>query len=115
AVERRAGVQAQLHTDDMLDLPRQVEEALYHITQEALNNALKHAAATAVTVWIGATGGRIELEVTDNGSGFDLNIAESQGGLGLTSMRERVEKLDGVLTVLSTPGGGTKVSVSLEV
>ncbi|MCK6625313.1 MAG: GAF domain-containing protein [Anaerolineae bacterium] len=115
AVERRAGVQTELQAETTLDLPRQVEEALYHIAQEALNNALKHAAATAVTVSIGASNGRIELEVTDNGAGFDLPTAEGKGGLGLTSMQERVEKMGGLLTILSTPGEGTKVKVSLEV
>jgi signal transduction histidine kinase len=115
AVERRTGVQAQLQAKAMLDLPRQVEEALYHIAQEALNNALKHATATAVTVSIGADNGQIVLEVADNGSGFDPQAVESKGGLGLTSMRERVEKMGGVLTILSTPGEGTKVKVSLEV
>jgi signal transduction histidine kinase len=89
AVERRTGVQAQLQVEPMLDLPRQVEEALYYIAQGALNNALKHAAATVVTVSIGAGNGRIELEVADNGSGFDPQAAEGKGGLGLTSMRDR--------------------------
>lgn len=115
AVERRTGVQAQLQAEPMLDLPGRIEEALYHITQEALNNALKHATATAITVRIEATDGRVELEVTDNGSGFDPTAGDGQGGLGLTSMRERVEKLGGTLAVLSTPGEGTKVKVSLEV
>jgi signal transduction histidine kinase len=115
AVERRTGVQAQLQAEAMLELPRQVEEAFYHIAQEALNNALKHATATAVTVSIGVNNGRIELEVADNGSGFDPRTTEGKGGLGLTSMRERVEKMGGVLTILSTPGEGTKVKVSLEV
>jgi signal transduction histidine kinase len=115
AVERRTAVQAQLQADVRLDLPGRIEEALYHIAQEALNNALKHAAATAVTVSIGTINGRIELEVTDNGAGFDPRVVEGQGGLGLTSMRERVEKLGGALTILSMPGEGTKVTVSLEV
>jgi signal transduction histidine kinase len=115
AVERRAGVQAQLLAETMLDLPRQVEEALYHIAQEALNNALKHAAATAVTVRIEASNGRLELEVTDNGSGFDPQAAEGRGGLGLVSMQERVEKMGGELTIFSRPGEGTKVRVKLEV
>jgi signal transduction histidine kinase len=114
AVERRAGVQAQLQAEITLDLPKQVEEALYHIAQEALNNALKHAAATTVTVLIEATSGQIILEVTDNGSGFELEATAGKGGLGLTSMRERIEKLGGTLVVLSRPGEGTKVRVCLE-
>jgi signal transduction histidine kinase len=115
AVERRTGVQAQLLGEAIPDLPRQVDEALYYIAQEALNNALKHAAATVVTVSLGASDGRIELEVADNGAGFDPQAVEGKGGLGLTSMRERVEKMGGVLTILSAPGEGTTVKVSLEV
>ncbi|MBE7554089.1 MAG: GAF domain-containing protein [Anaerolineales bacterium] len=115
AVERRSGVQAQLQAEMMLDLPSPVEEALYHITLEALNNALKHAAATAIIVSIGASDGRIDLEVADNGSGFDPQAVAGKGGLGLTSMRERVEKLGGTLVILSGPKEGTKVKVTLEV
>jgi signal transduction histidine kinase len=92
-----------------------VEEALYHIAQEALNNALKHAAATSVTVHVRGEGDRVELEVVDNGTGFDLNTERDRGGMGLVSMRERAEKLGGSLTVLSTPGEGTRVKVGVEV
>jgi signal transduction histidine kinase len=115
AVERRAGMQAHLRADTALDLPRPVEDGLYYISQEALNNALKHAAATTVTVSIEVIAGRLELEVADDGAGFDLQAAEGKGGLGLTSLRERVAKLGGTLSILSTPGAGTKVRVSLEV
>jgi len=114
AVERHAGVQAQLQGQITLDLPPAIEEALYHIIQEALNNALKHAAATAVSVRLETTGRQIEVEVTDNGSGFEPDALDSQGGLGLTSMRERVENLGGTLTLLSKPGEGTTIRVNLE-
>jgi signal transduction histidine kinase len=115
AVERRAGVEAQLQGNLTIDLPPVVEEALYHIIQEALNNALKHAAATAVTVRLETSGRQIEVEVMDNGSGFDPDALDSQGGLGLTSMSERVENLGGTLTLRSKPGEGTTVRVTLEV
>jgi PAS domain S-box-containing protein len=114
AVEGRAGVKTQLLADRMLELPGPVEEALYHIAQEALNNALKHAAATSVTVRLNREDHRLELEVADNGSGFDPQAVNGQGGLGLVSIRERVEKLGGVLTILSAPGAGTKVQVRVE-
>jgi signal transduction histidine kinase len=111
AVEKRAGVQAQLLVDDLPELPGSLEEALYRLAQEALNNALKHAAATAITIQIRADDHQIELEVTDNGSGFDPDAG--RGGLGLVSMRERAEKLGGLLTILSTPGHGATIKVSL--
>ncbi len=110
AVERRAGVEARLLADaDELVLDTALEECLYRIAQEALNNALKHAAATAVTVHIRAPVGRIELEVVDNGQGFDLQAIRAQGGVGLQSMRERTEQLGGIWQIESSPGVGTSV------
>jgi signal transduction histidine kinase len=114
AVERRAGVEARLLVEELVELPPTVEEGLYRIAQEALNNALKHAAATSVTVHLRTDGGRVELEVIDNGRGFDPKAVSDKGGMGLISMRERAEKLGGSLTVLSVPGEGTRVKVSVK-
>jgi len=111
AVEKRAGVDARLLVDGTIELPTSVEEALYRIAQEALNNALKHAAATSITVRLRAKGDRIELEVIDNGRGFDLEAVSEQGGMGLVGMQERAEKVEGTLTVVSRPGKGTRVRV----
>jgi signal transduction histidine kinase len=113
AVEGRAGVTAQLIATDILELPAPVEAVLYHVAQEALNNALKHARATVIKVHLQMQDGRIELQVTDNGSGFDLEAVNGRGGLGLVSMRERTEQLGGSLSVLSRPGQGTTVQVTL--
>jgi signal transduction histidine kinase len=115
AVEKRAGVQTQLEADTGLDLPGPLEEALYHIAQEALNNALKHAEATGVTVRIKTSNDRVELEVADNGKGFDPQATDHKGGLGLTNMRERAEKLGGTFTLQSAPGKGTIMKASLEI
>lgn len=119
AVEKRAGVQARLLVEvgaqsvEPLHLPAPLEEGLYRIAQEALNNALKHAAANAVVVRIHAEDDCVQLEVTDNGKGFDVAAVRDQGGLGLVSMRERAERLGGVLTILSAPGEGTTVRVNV--
>jgi signal transduction histidine kinase len=113
AVERRAGVDARLLADDVVDLPAHIEEGFYRIAQEALNNALKHAAATTVTVHLHADGQRIELIVTDNGQGFAPDNLADQGGIGLSSMRERAERLGGTLELASAPGEGTRVYVQL--
>ncbi len=113
AVERRAGVQTRLLVDNAVDVPAPVQEGLYRIAQEALNNTLKHAAATAVTVRLSMTDGHVELAVVDNGRGFDATATTDHGGLGLVSMRERAERLGGSVTIDSTPGAGTTVHVSL--
>ncbi|MGC9346578.1 MAG: GAF domain-containing sensor histidine kinase [Anaerolineae bacterium] len=111
-VERRAGIEATLVVEGPVDLSPSSEEQVYHIVQEALNNALKHAAATGVTVRI-ASQERLTVEVADNGVGFDLERLSEEHGIGLTSMRERVESLGGELTLISSPGQGTRVVISL--
>jgi len=109
AVEKRAGVEARLVVEDMVELPAAVEEGLYRIAQESLNNALKHAAASMVTVRIDTDSEWAELEVIDNGRAFDSKAVNHTGGMGLGSMRERAERLGGSLTILSEPGKGTRI------
>jgi signal transduction histidine kinase len=115
AVEKRAGVEARLITDDIINLPEAVEEALYAIAIEALNNALKHAAATSVTVKLHASDSRILMEVIDNGHGFDPLQAKESRGMGLKSIRERVDHLNGKLDIISKPDAGTNVKVEVTV
>ncbi|MCL4302209.1 MAG: GAF domain-containing protein [Anaerolineae bacterium] len=109
AVEKRAGVQARLLVEETVELPAMVEEGLYRIAQEALNNILKHAQATSVIVRLKANSDQVELEVTDNGRAFEATSLSNGGGIGLTSMRERAERLGGSLTIISKPGEGTRV------
>jgi signal transduction histidine kinase len=113
AVEGRAAVETHLLVGEDLKLPNPLAEGLYRIAQEALNNALKHAAAGSVTVRIGTKGQLVELEVTDNGKGFDPNAVSDRGGMGLISMRQRAEKMGGSLDIFSEPGHGSKIVVSV--
>ncbi len=113
AVEKRAGIEARLIAGEVIELPVPVEEGLYRITQEALNNALKHAAATSVIVHIGVVDEQIELEVVDNGQGFTLDTIAEGGGMGLTSMQERAAQLGAELQIISTPGEGTTVRIAI--
>jgi PAS domain S-box-containing protein len=115
AVEKRAGVETRLLVEGEVELPASVEEGLYRIAQEALNNVLKHAGATSVTVTVRGGGDRVELEITDDGTGFDPDTMIDHGGMGLVSMRERAEKMGGSFAVLSAPAGGTRVRVNVEV
>lgn len=113
AVEGRAGIEARLLVEGTDELPGPIEEAFYRIAQEALNNALKHAQATSVIVRLQADDQEAELTVTDNGRGFDLEAGHDKGGLGLSSMRERAENLNGSLELVSAPGQGTTVTVRI--
>lgn len=114
AVEGRVNIKARLVAEQLVKLPPVMEEGLYRISQEALNNALKHANATQVTVYLRAEGDQVELEIVDNGTGFEAGAVELGGGMGLVNMQERAAKLGGALIVHSTPGEGTRVKVSVK-
>jgi signal transduction histidine kinase len=103
-------VTATLGEEPQAPLPS--KEALFRIGQEALHNVVKHARATRVDLRLASNGSALELEVTDNGIGFDPE-ADFAGHLGLRSMRERAARLGGELTIESSPGGGVRVCARL--
>lgn len=114
AVEDRAGVKNKLVIEGTPAMSGEVEEAIFYVAQEALNNALKHSRAAEVRVFLRqdeAAG--FTLIVKDNGQGFDVEAAAEGSGLGLISMRERVEKLGGTITYHAVRGRGTEVQVRL--
>jgi two-component system sensor histidine kinase UhpB len=95
-------------------LPGEVETALYRITQEALANAVRHSSATKIYVRLITKPGFASLAVIDNGVGFDPDNAlhgEGRGGVGLASVRERVELVGGTVNVESATGRGTRLYV----
>jgi len=94
------------------DLPPEVTLCLYRIVQEALQNALKHAAAGEIAVRLRGRGNALVLTVDDNGAGFDVNGAWGKG-LGLISMSERVDAVAGIFAVDSAPGNGTRVTITV--
>jgi signal transduction histidine kinase len=114
AVEGRAGVRHQLIFDAALEISGDIERELFQIAHEALNNAIKHASADAVTLTLRQDdAGGIVMQVQDNGRGFDLAGGDDGSGLGLISMRERVARLGGTLVIQSAPGAGTDISIQL--
>jgi signal transduction histidine kinase len=95
-------------------LPDAVHVAIYRVVQEALNNASRHAAASNIRVRLAAEDGTVTLEVADDGAGFDTSLSGTVAGkgLGLDSMRERVEITGGCFGICSTPGKGTTITAS---
>ena len=94
--------------------PVEVETAIYRIVQESLTNVVKHAQANSVSVVLTRGDGRIKAVIEDDGTGFEPEtIGES--GIGLVGMRERIELLDGSLTVESSERSGTTVAVEVPV
>jgi signal transduction histidine kinase len=114
AVEGRAGLATELvvEPEPFERLPGALEQELYRVAQEALNNALKHGKPGRIAVRLRRLEGGVSLEMADDGAGFDV-AARADGGLGLRGMRERVARLGGRLDVESAPGRGTRVRVEV--
>ena len=110
-MEARAGLQTELEIEGERRLPITIEQELYRIAQEALNNVIKHAAARQVTLRLQFTDTTVCLQVRDDGIGFDPLTARDAGGVGLRSFDERAAKLGGQVAVSSQPGAGTTVTV----
>jgi signal transduction histidine kinase len=113
SVEGRVGVVTSLAVEGDGRLPPAVEMELDRITQEALNNALKHAHAHQIAVQLRQDERTVALEIADDGIGFDLGTTWSRGGLGLRGMAERAARLGGQLAIDSRPGKGTRVRVEV--
>ena len=90
-------------------LPSSVEGTAYSVIAEALTNAVKHSAASTLTVLIRRDDGRLRIEITDDGVGG----ARPSGGTGLRGMSDRVQALGGTLVIDSPPGAGTRVRVEM--
>ena len=111
------GLRVELHVDDYTRQEFALEEALYRITQEALNNAAKHAGASLVTVHLSHAGSGFTLNVADDGCGMDpahLEQLRTNGsGMGLSSMKERVAALGGRIGFVTDVGQGVRVEVEV--
>jgi two-component system nitrate/nitrite sensor histidine kinase NarX len=113
SVEGRVGLKTKFSAVGNGRLKPEIEEGLYRIAQEALNNALKHAHATRVSVSLRQYDHAVTLEIVDDGRGFDPVEIQERGGFGLRGMEERALRLGGELTVRSSPGKGTQVRMEV--
>jgi two-component system sensor histidine kinase UhpB len=96
-------------------LPENISLCLYRVTQESLQNVIKHSAATSAHVSIKSEHGKIHLSVSDNGNGFDPEAAKGRESLGLISIDERVRAVKGEAKVISALGAGTTIEVHVPV
>ena len=112
ALQGRIGLPIVVTSDVVDRLPLVLEEVLYRISQEALHNVVKHAAARQVTVSIEHADNRVRLRITDDGKGFDPADVPD-GHLGLAGMRARAEKIGASFAMISRPGIGTTIEVGV--
>jgi signal transduction histidine kinase len=94
-------------------LPAEVEDVAYHVVQEGLTNAMKHAPGTEVQVRLTAAAGCLEVEVRNERASVASPLAGTGAGMGLAGMRERVESLAGELTAEPVNSGGFRVQARL--
>jgi PAS domain S-box-containing protein len=99
------------HDFDEDQLPDNKKLALYRIIQEQLNNIVKHAKASHVSIVLGLTAGSVLLQIKDNGVGFDCSKAKK--GLGIANIRNRAELFGGHFQLSSAPGNGCEMRVCL--
>ena len=111
AKAKSAPVPVSVHADEVGRLPTPVEIAAYYCCAEALQNALKYARASSITIALHRQIGQLSCRVTDDGTGFDPSTARR--GVGMRSMAERVETLGGNLDVHSVPGAGTAITATI--
>ena len=110
-VERRVGIQVHAEVDESSLDSKEVERELYYVAIEALNNSLKHAGADQVNLTVRRDNGSILLCVRDNGRGFDPQQVSS--GLGMDTMRQRIEGMGGHLQVDSMTMKGTRITATI--
>jgi PAS domain S-box-containing protein len=90
-------------------VPKEISLCLFRVLQEALTNAVKHSGERHFRVELHGTSSEIQLTVSDLGVGFDQQVAVDRSGIGLVSMRERLQLVGGEFFVNSKPGGGTTI------
>ncbi len=103
--------------DEVARLEPSAERGIYYVVREAITNIRKHARATEVSIIIECREGNLALQVSDNGRGFDASHLEDIGldHVGLRSMGERARMLNGQIEIISQPGNGTRIRLTVPV
>jgi signal transduction histidine kinase len=109
----RQGMELHFNSDVRSPLPFEIGLSLFRVLQEALHNAVKHSRVKRVEVQLVESHDEIQLTIRDAGAGFNVEAAKRSGGLGLTSMQERIRLMNGTMTVESKPMQGTTIHARL--
>lgn len=112
--ERRYGIATRFRTtgqEQCLDRNREI--GIYRIFQEAMTNVARHSKASEVTVSLEWATGRLDVEISDNGLGFEASSGGSECHLGLLGMQERARELDGTLLLDAGPRSGARVRLGV--
>jgi NarL family two-component system sensor histidine kinase LiaS len=105
---RQCRIAADLSLPEICQLPSSIEDALWRMTQEALSNIARHSQASTVQLHLEWTAQHVSLSITDNGQGFEMT-SHAHKGVGLRSIRERIEQVGGTILIQSSKGAGTHI------
>jgi signal transduction histidine kinase len=109
-VAQQSGVVVELSGGNLSrSLPQDVSLSVFRVVQEALRNAVKYSGQKHVKVCLQENSEQLELEVSDQGVGFDVTNTKNSGGLGLVSMAERIYQVNGTFSIDSHPNVGTRI------
>ena len=113
---KNAGVRAHVEISDNFGrLDPEIETAIYRVVQESLHNVAKHAKARNVEIHLERKGETLKLSIEDDGAGMRPATNSARPTFGLTGMQERVSTLGGQMKVISHPGEGTKIKISVPI
>jgi signal transduction histidine kinase len=113
SVEEAVGLAVVVEIEDLPEVDDELQTLLFRVAQEGLNNAVKHAAANSVLLRLVARDRKLQLQVIDDGRGFDAAGVAGAGGSGLGSMRERLRLYGGQLELRTTAGSGTRLRATV--
>jgi signal transduction histidine kinase len=115
-VKNKQSVNIQLYVVKEITVPKEKEIHIFRMIQEIVHNTIKHAHAHNLQIGFSEEGGHLLCLTKDDGEGFDKEkVLSSSLGLGLRSLESRCEILNGVLTLDSSPGGGTHYFIKIPV
>jgi signal transduction histidine kinase len=114
-VKERSGIEINISTGTIDNINLKIKENFYRIFQEALSNAVKHSGATKVEVLLSRDGSYLVFEIQDNGKGFHQSGSKEEKGLGLYTIRERVELLGGIIRITSSDKIGTDILIEVPI
>ncbi|WP_456271990.1 GAF domain-containing sensor histidine kinase [Bacillus sp. AK031] len=107
------GMDINVTIDGVVALPSKIEEALWRIGQEAINNAKKHSGADSMDFILKTSSKMVELSLADKGTGFQYSPSQRIPSVGIEGMKERVRNLGGCFDLKSSPGEGTEINVEI--
>lgn len=111
--EEVSGIEVKCRCDDMRFKESEIEGCLFRVLQEALNNAVKYSHAKRIDVVLTAGNSHLQLEIADDGVGFEWDDPARRRGLGLVGMSERMRLVGGSFKINSQPGKGTRIQASV--